>query len=457
MNKNIILFIVVITSFMTPFLLSAVNVALPDIQSEFSVDAVTLSWVTTAFLLSTSVFLVPVGKLSDIYGRKKLFIIGVIVATLSNILTVFISNIEQLIFLRIIQGIGGAMIMTTGVSILTSVFPPKERGRALGIVVASVYIGLSTGPFIGGILTEYVGWRSIFLLTIPFGVISLLAILTKIKEEWADAAGEKFDILGSVLYGIALILFMCGISFIKHLYGIITIISGIVFFIIFIKWELKVGYPVFEIKLFSKNKLFAYSNYAALINYAATFSVMFLLSLYLQNIKGMSPKEAGLILIIQPIIQAIFSPFAGKLSDRIDPGIIASIGMSINAVGLISFALLSSNSSYYHISFSLALMGFGFALFSSPNMNAIMGSVEKVHYGIASGASSTMRLLGQMFSMGVVTITFVFMMSGKQISPDSIEEFMRSLKVAFVVFSIFCCIGVFFSLNRKKVILNKDI
>ena len=279
-----------LTSFMGPFTISSVNVALPAIQVEFSADAVLLSWVATSYLLAIAVFLVPVGKAADIYGRKKIFTRGIALYTVSSLLAVFSFSMNVLIFMRVIQGIGAAMFVTTGMAIITSIFPPSRRGRAIGIYGAAVYIGLSVGPFAGGFLTRYLGWRSIFAVVVPFGAASVFMTMRYLKGEWADARGETIDVRGSLLYGFSILILIYGASLLPQSAAVYLMVAGLVGLGLFIKLELKVPYPVFEVKLFNQNRLFTFSSLAALINYSATFALTFLLSLYLQYIKGIPPQ-----------------------------------------------------------------------------------------------------------------------------------------------------------------------
>ncbi len=436
------------SSFMGPFMISAVNVALPAIQKEFSVSAVLLSWIATSYLLSTAVFLVPFGKLADIHGRKKTFAFGLMVFVLFSLLTAFSISVWMLIILRIFQGIGTAMIVTTGMAILTSVFPPNKRGSAIGIYVAAVYIGLSLGPFVGGALTHYFSWRSIFIAIVPFGLVSIYITLTYLKKEWVGERGGKFDTIGSILYGFALLTLIYGASLLPNKTAYFMMAAGVVGFIAFAKQEQRANSPVFELKLFRNNKLFAFSSLAALINYAATFAITFLLSLYLQFIKGMNPRSAGLILITQPIVMAVLSPLAGKWSDRIEPRIIASGGMAVTVLGLVQLIAIGETTSIAYLIAILSMLGFGFALFSSPNMNAVMSSVEKRHYGIASGAVATMRLLGQMFSMATATVVFTIIFGKLQITPLTYALFLKSFKIILFIFSLICTVGIFFSFSR---------
>ncbi|MEM2933647.1 MAG: MFS transporter [Halobacteria archaeon] len=454
MNKSEVeksaLIAVTLASFLTPFAVSAVNVALPTIGREFAMDAISLNWVATAYLLASAIFLVPLGKLADIQGRKKLFIYGTFIFILTSLLLAISNSGVMLIFLRAAQGIGGAMIFGTGVAILTSVFPVGERGKVLGINVAAVYIGLSTGPFLGGFLTQQLGWRSIFYLNIPLGCLIIAFSALKLKGEWAEAKGEKFDLAGSLIYCFMLLSIMYGFSLLPAISGAWLILIGALGLLVFIQWELKVKNPVLNLNLFKANPVFAFSNLAALINYSATFAVGFLLSLYLQYIKGLNPQEAGVILVSQPAVQAVFSPLAGRLSDKIEPRIVASFGMALTASGLFLFTFLREETALEFIIASLILLGFGFALFSSPNTNAVMSAVDKRFYGIASATLGTMRLTGQMLSMGIAMLIFAIYIGRVEINPAIYPQLLRSTQIAFGIFAALCFAGIFASLARGK-------
>ncbi|MEW5908734.1 MAG: MFS transporter [Thermodesulfobacteriota bacterium] len=444
------LFVATLTSFMGPFIISSVNVALPSIQREFSINAIQLSWIATSLLVAVAVTLVPAGRIADIYGRKKIFTLGLVIYTLATGFAGFSGSAEMLILFRVIQGVGAAMFVTTGMAILTSIFPPQKRGRVIGIYVAAVYIGLSAGPFIGGMLTQHLGWRSIFFVVFPFGIASIWITLKYLKGEWADAKGETLDIAGTVLYAISIFSLVYGSSLLPDVKAFYFGIGGVISFYAFIRRQLSTRFPVFEVRLFSQNRLFTFSSIAALIHYSATFSVTFFISLYLQYIKAIPPQVAGTLLVAQPLMMALFSPLAGRLSDRIEPRKIASSGMLLTAIGLFLFASIGKTTGSGFIVGVLAMLGFGFALFSSPNMNAIMGSVEKKFFGIASGAVATMRLLGQMTSMAVAMVVFAVFIGHEQISPDNYDRFLKALNVSFIIFALMCCIGIFFSLFRGE-------
>ncbi|MDH4272023.1 MAG: MFS transporter [Candidatus Aminicenantes bacterium] len=437
-----------LAAFLAPFMGSAVNIALPAIGRRFGADPVILGWVATVYLLAAAVFLVPFGRLADIYGRKKIFLIGISLYTISSLLTALAPSILALIGFRVLQGFGAAMIFGTAIAILTSVFPPGERGKALGINTAAVYLGLSLGPVLGGWLTQQFGWRSIFLFNIPLGLIIVVLVLWTLDDEWAEAGGESFDLGGSILYGLALVGIMLGFSRLPHLLGVCLLLAGLALVCGFACWERRTASPILNLNLFRMNRVFAFSNLAALINYSATFAVGFFVSLYLQYVKGMNPQHAGFILISQPAVMALFSPLAGRSSDKIEPRYVASIGMALSSAGLFLLAFLRASSALAFVVGSLALLGFGFALFSSPNTNAVMSSVEKRFYGVASATLGTMRLVGQMFSMGMAMMIFAVLVGRVQITPSNQADFLRAIRTGFMIFAALCFLGVFASLAR---------
>lgn len=450
-DKKAALLVSTAASFMTPFMASTVNIALPSIGRTFVMDAIALSWVATAYLLAAAMFLVPFGRLADIYGRKRIFIYGVIAYTVVSLLSAAAPSGTFLILLRGLQGVAGAMIFGTGVAILTSVYPVSERGRVLGINVAAVYVGLSVGPFAGGFLTQHLGWRSVFVANALLGGFIIPLVLWRLRGEWAEARGERFDIPGSILYSISLIVIMYGFSTLPAIQGMWTILLGVSALVAFVLWELRVKNPLLDISLFRHNTVFAFSNMAALINYSATSAVTFLLSIYLQYIKGLNPQTAGFILISQPVVMALFSPLAGRLSDRIEPRVVASLGMTFIVIGLALFAFFGGETSLLMVTINLVLLGFGFALFSSPNTNAVMSAVEKRWYGVAAATLATMRLTGQMLSMGIVMLIIAVTMGRVAITPEYYPEFLKGMKASFIIFSALCVVGIFASLARGKV------
>jgi EmrB/QacA subfamily drug resistance transporter len=336
---------------------SSINIALASIAREFGVDAVSLGWVSTAYTLAAAAFLVPFGRLADIVGRRKVFIAGVLTYAMSTILSALSTSGTMLIACRALEGAGSALIFGTGTAMLTSVYPPQERGRVLGINVAAVYVGLSVGPTAGGFLTQHLGWRSIFWVTMPLALMLAILAAWRIRGDWAEARGEAFDLPGSVMYALALVALVYGLSSLPRASGAGLLGLGALGLIAFVLWEARTKSPVLEISLFRENTVFALSNLAAWANYGATTAVGLLLSLYLQYIKGLSPQDAGAIMVAQPIVMALFSPLAGHLSDRFEPRIVASAGMALTVVGLVMLATLGDGTPLAFVIACLIVLG----------------------------------------------------------------------------------------------------
>lgn len=451
--KNTVLITVMLGSFLIPFMGTSLNIALPSIGAEFTLNAILLSWIPTVFILANAALILPFGRVADIYGRKKIFLYGVITYTFASFLAAISPSGILLLIFSFLQGIGCSMIFGTGVALISSVFEPRERGRAYGIYVASVYTGIFSGLILGGFLIQQLGWRSIFFFNIPFGILLILIVLFELKSDWAESKGEKFDFVGSILFFFIIIALIQGFSALTENLGKFLILAGILGTIIFLKYESKLEYPLLRISIF-KNKYFTISILSILIINLGTTSITFLLSLYLQYLKLLSPNTAGIILILNPLSVAVLSPFAGRISDKMDTRIIAPIGMAITTVGLFLFIFLNENTSLSYIIFGLILVGTGLALFSSPATNAAMNSVSKKIYGAASATVSTMVFTGQVLSMGVVILIFAIYLGNVQIIPQYYPIFIKSANIAFIAYTIICLVAIFALLLMGK---NKSL
>jgi EmrB/QacA subfamily drug resistance transporter len=448
--RRAVAFVVNLGAFLTPFMAASLNLGLPAMGRELHMSATTLSWVASAYLLSAAVFTVPFGRIADIYGRRRILLYGNALFALFSLLAVFATSAAMMLTIRALQGLAGAMLFSTGTALLTSVFPPGDRGRVLGNSVTAVYLGLALGPFAGGFLTQHFGWRGIFVVNFLLGVVLVVAVLTRLHGEWAEARGESFDSLGAMIYGATLVALMVGFSRLSTATGICLVSLGLIGLGVFIAWENRRRSPVLDISLFRANPVFAFSSLAALIHYSATFAVTFVLSLYLQSAKGLSPQQAGLVLFAQPAMMALFSPLAGRLSDRIEPRVLSSLGMSLTAVGIFLLSFLHAETSITLVVVDLVLLGVGFAFFSSPNANAVMSSLDKRHLGVGSGILGTMRLLGQNLSMGMVMMVLALYLGSRPVNLGTQVEFMRSLHLVFRIFSLLGVVGVFASLIRGR-------
>jgi len=450
-NKNKILFIFALCGFLTPFIGSAINLALPVIGDEFSINIISLGWVVTIFFLSNAVFLVPFGRLADILGRRKIFLIGILIFTLTSILCSLANSSLLLLTARALQGLGSAMIFGTSTAILVSIFQPRERGKALGLYATGVYVGFSVGPVLGGFITQYFGWRYIFVTAALLSTVALVMSYMYIKDEWAHAKGENFDIKGSILYAVSIVAMLYGTSMLPCISGYIVVISGILTLVVFCFFENSIKHPVFDIDLLLKNRKFAMANLAALFNFSAAAAVPFVLGIYLQYAKGLQPNKAGFVMLISAIAMILGSPIAGRLSDTKDQRIIASLGLAFSAIALLVMSfVLDINTSLYLLAFLLFLFGFGLSIFATPNTHAAMESVTTRHLGIASSLLGTVRVFGQTMSMGITMLIFSLTIGKVKISKEVLPQLIQSSRIIFLILGLLCICGVFASLARGK-------
>jgi MFS family permease len=372
---------------------------------------------------------------------------------------------------RIFQGISGAMIFSTNTAILVNAFPKERRGKVLGYSVMMVYAGLSMGPVLGGVLTHNFKWPSIFIVSMIFGLIAFIVAvigLPKTDDTAHSVTGKgKYDLPGMLLYSIMIFCILYGFSSIGagssfdfaftvfgaqliFRFNLLLIILGVVLALIFGRHELRARLPVLQLRLFKKNPNFLFSNLASLLNYGATYAVTYLLSIYLQLIALYDAQITGIILIIQPLIQTVLSPLAGRLSDKYSPFKLASLGMAFCTAGLVSYLFITVDTSMVHIIINLVIVGIGFALFSSPNTNAIMSSVKPQDSTVASSLISTMRNLGHVTSMAILTLIMSAHLGSATFQDATPEQLVDTMHTGFIVFTIICAVGIFVSLQRKK-------
>jgi len=442
--------ICMVTSFLVPFMISSLNLAMPSIGLAFHSSQYLLNWVAASFLLVTGSLLLPMGKLADLTGRVRIFKLGLALFFLGTAVCMFAPSIKWLIAMRAIQGIGASMIFSTAVALLTMVVPPQERGRAMGINVAIVYFSYSAGPILGGWICSYFGWQGIFglLAVLTLGVLAVS--LLKLHGPWTPPDPAHMDVQGSLLCVTGLVLFLYGSSSLSlsSSYWGMTVL-GLAILVAFVLQERRAAHPILPISLFTHNRVFAFSNLSSVINYSSIFAMPFLISFYLQTVRGVPLRSAGGILLVQPVLMALLSPVVGRLSDRLDPRILSSVGMAVNSLGLFFFAFLTEGSSVPLILLNLAFVGLGYALFSSPNINAIMGSVDRSQYGVASSAMGTARVVGQALSMAIVSLITTHFVGAWTIgTPGYGSHFLMGMKACFLVFALLNLVGVFASLAR---------
>ncbi len=450
-TQSIILFATSFAGFNATFMASSINIALPLIEAEFRVSAVTLGWLSTAYVLATGAVLMTVGRIADLYGRTRVFLIGLVAFTILSFASALAPSESVLLLLRALQGLSAALLFSTNMAIITLSQPPETRGRALGLMVAGVYLGTTTGPLLGGIIAGNAGWRMLFVAAGVMSVFNSALSFWKLRRfEWREPKTARFDVIGSVLWAIAFSALLLGFTYIPSATGVILMPASLLGLALFFWWEARADDPLLSLDLFRRNRVFAFSNGAAMINYAATYAMAFLMSLYLQYTRGLDPQAAGLVLVPGLLVQTGLSIVAGRLADRLPGRSLASVGMSLTVFGLFAFAFLGETTPYWYIFSVLALLGVGFALFASPITHTIMGSVDRRHVGTASATLATMRVTGQSLSMGLATFVLALVVGRHEIEPVDYPNFLISARVSFALFAALCVLGVAASLVRPR-------
>lgn len=449
MTKKTTAFYVVIigslASFMAAYTSNAVTMALPELARVFHLSNILQNWTINIYLLTMAVLSVPFGKYCAQKGLKKSFFYGALIFFLGTIGIILSINTEMLLFFRVIQAIGSSAIFVSSVSMIVKAVPNNQRGKSLGINIASVYIGLSLAPVLGGTLTYNFGWESIFAITLPVSFIVVVLTYLKIKEEWQINTNDPIDITGSIFYAIGISLFMYGFTELHSLTGQIVAGIGVISLIIFIYYELKQKYPLFNVRLY-KNHKFLSSNIASVISYISIFSLSTIINYHFQYILGWNAQMTGLILISMPIMQAIVTPQSGKLSDLINPQKLSALGMGLVTIAILILTTLNDSTPIYIIIIALMIGGVGYGLFSSPNTNTIMSSVPPNETTMASSAVATMRVIGQTISIGILTVIFAFVMGDVTITPSVYPQLNESCHITLICSTILSIISVLASL-----------
>lgn len=444
-TEKIVIFVSFITSFFGVFLSNGIIIGVPAIAQEFAMNNVIQNWIPTIFFLVMAVFTVPAGQISGKYGVKKSLLIGIVIFLIGSAGACLSFSTESFLVFRVIQGIGVAFVNVPAMAMVVSAVKPQNRGKALGFTVTGVYLATSSSPVISGFLVHNLGWRAIFYFVIPFLVLCIILMIWKIPQEWKTYEGQKIDTVGSILYGIGILLFIYGFTTLITPMGLIYTIAGIVLLIIFALWELRQTSPVFNMKLF-KNMKFASSNVAALCSYLAIMVVTTILNYHFQYVRGWDAQMSGMILIITPIIMAIMAPNSGKLSDKIHPQKLAALGMTIASCALLILVFLDGNTPLYMVVAAMILQGIGMGLFSSPNMNAIMSSVPPKEAPTASASQATMRTIGQTMSLGMLTLIFAWVMGSLPLATQYADLIVKSSQTICIICLCACVLAIFASL-----------
>ena len=457
--QKVSLLLVVISSFLIPFMGSSLSIALPLIQKDLAINILMLGWIPNAFVLANAALVLPFGRLADIHGRRKVFTWGIIIYTIASLLAGFSNSGMMILMFSFLQGFGSAMIFATAIALLISIYPHKMRGRVLGIYITAVYLGMVFGPILGGFLAQNFGWRSIYFANVPLGLFALIILFAWFRGEWKSSDGEKFDLLGSIIYASSLSLMMYGVSTLHGSLGKLMLVMGIVGLVIFYMVEKKCPNPVISLDIF-KNRITILSGVALLLITVATSAMWTLLSLYLQDLRSLDPLTTALILAVQPLFVALLSPLVGRIIDKGDikiSGIINITGAILCTIGLLTLATLDEKTTLILILMGLSLVGLGMGLFATPTNRNFLESLSDKFYGVGSATLSTMVYVGQTVSLGILLFILTGFMGDVQIVPSAYSLFMEGLHVTFIVFAVISAIGVLVTLMSRKYRLTEDI
>jgi EmrB/QacA subfamily drug resistance transporter len=438
-------------NWLAAFVTTSINVALPSIQVEFGLGAVSLGWFSLGYMLTAAMFIVTFVQVGDRFGRRLVFLGGLAVFAISSLIMVFTESYVPLLALRLCHGLGASMVFSTSMAMVTSAFPRHRRGLAMGVSVAAAYLGMTMGPALGGIIVDSLGWRSLFVLYAAAALLNLTLDLSLLRRaEWKEVRAGGSDWTGSLVYAAALAAFLVGLSWLPLPRGVTLLLVGAFGLAFFVWWESRVANPVVEVRLFRHNRVFALSNLAALISYASAWSQNFLMPLYLVFIKGLGERDVGLVLVAGIALQCLVSPFGGRLSDRIEPRWVASWGMLLCVAGLLMFSFLRTDTPYWYIIIALCVLGLGYGFFSGPNQSSIMGSVERRHLGFASGSISTVRTIGIALSVAGATLAMAAIIGRQEITPADYPNLLTAIRTTFMIYTGFCALGTLVSLVRGK-------
>jgi len=441
--RGTVLTVSALGGFLVTFMVSSVNVALPLIGEEFHASAVILSWIPLAFILVGSVTLLPLGRVADLYGRVRIFTLGMVIYGAMSFASAFAPSVEVLLVLRAVHGLGAAVGGATAMALIVLAYPPQIRGRALGLCVAFICMGLTLGPVVGGLISQNLGWRALFLVVGALSLVNMVLPLWRLRGiEWKEPKRARFDIVGSVVLGIGLTAIMLGFSLLPDIVGVVLIAAGIADLALFVWWELRTAEPLLNIDLFRRNRVFAFSNAAVLINYATTTTMVFLMSLYLQYNRGLDAQTAGLLLVSGPFVQAVCSPFVGRLADRVEPRYLAATGMAICVLGLFGLSFLGLTTPYWVIVLIVCVLGLGTAVFATPATHIVMGSVETRWAGVASATLASMQQIGMSLGQGLITLLLAVEVGRHTIGPADYPQVLTSVRMSFLIFAALGVLGV---------------
>ncbi len=460
MNLKTILIILAagLSSFLANYMAASVNLALKTIGLELTANPAELSLVPSVYLLGTSLFLIPLGKISDAYGAKRILLGGCgFFVLVSIMISFFAQDFISLLVFRGLQGVAAAFVHVSHIPIVISNVPKEYRATSLGILSALAFFGSTTGNFLGGLITEFWGWRSIFSSAAIGGFLAFIIVFFAVHSEkkGKDAVHQSvlatFDFRGMVIYAAALILLQVGAQNLDNKFSFFILLLAVLALAAFVRRQGTLDNPIYDVKLFKTNKIFAISNVCVFFSFLGTYGCSYLAALYLQLNRGLSPLEAGAVLFIQPGIQIVFAPLGGFLADKTTPLFIATLGMSLVSVGYIILSCLTTDTAFMLVYAALMFVGIGVSFFASPNTTILMSSISESKKGLASASLSVMRNFGMQFSMIFCGAMFMISLGDiKGISPESYGQMLTVIRACYMVFATTAISTVFLLLLSRR-------
>ena len=447
--RILVLLSVCLGAFLTAATLSATLVAVPAIVDDLQADAILAAWIPASFILANLIALLPSGRLSDLYGRKRMYLRGLTVFIVASLFAGLAPSIEVLLLSRGLQGLGAAMLFGPCLALVSSVFRNHGRGAALGWVISLVYFGLTLGPLLGGWIVDTFDWRYVFLSLIPPGIAALILSLVFMKGEWYGADAERLDWVGAALFAIGIGFLFVGITHLPELEALLLVVIGLAVFALLSRQMQASPNPLVRIGQVIKNRVFTHSMLSAVFLYGGNFSTIFILGLYLQYNRGLSATEAGQIIMLQTLVMAVISPISGRISDRYRPRILATWGCATVAVGIALLHGLDQSQSLFGIGCGLIVVGIGFGLFSTPNNNMALGSVAEAKLGIVSAMLNMARLLGQMLGTTAVTLLIAVFVGKTAITETQFDGMQQVLDWMLVLAFFFASFAAYFASRAK--------
>ncbi|HUH96565.1 MAG TPA: MFS transporter [Anaerolineales bacterium] len=463
--KWIVLSVTTIGALMASIDSTIVILGLPDMMIKLHADLVSMIWVIMAYILVSTVFLLSFGRVADMFGRVRMYNLGFVIFTIGSALCGLSGTATQLIIFRLVQGSGAAMMVVNSVALITEVFPPNERGKALGLNAITFSIGGVAGPILGGLILTLADWRWIFYINVPIGIFGALWAYRALREMSIRKRGEKFDTVGAAGFSLGLTALLIALTLgIQDSFTSTPIVALFAFFLIgvafFLAWERRAVNPVLDLSLFN-NRIYNFSVLSAMIQSLALFAVNFLIVFYLQGVRGYDPLKAALLLIPLPIVTSVIAPLGGYIADRIGARLPATVGLLIQGAALVWFMRLTPTTSLWDIGAGLALMGFGGGLFYPPNTSAAMNASPKDRLGIASGTLATLRQAGMVTSFALSlavaasslprdVMMALFVGTNVSLGSAPMQAFVTGMHSAFLVSTILVVIAAGISFVRGK-------